>query len=72
MARGGSGEQAPDEDEIKKPTKQLMPYEKVFKQGTQFKTTCNPDVVEAALIEHLEKQGIKPNVDGEKYKVKFE
>jgi len=36
-----------------KPLKQLGLYDKVFKQGTQFKTTCNPDVVEAALLKYL-------------------
>jgi len=31
------------------------PYEKAFKQGTQFKSTANPDVIEHALVEYLDK-----------------
>lgn len=50
----GAGEQPPSEEEMKAaPQKALMPYEKAFKLGTQFKTTCNPDVVESALVTYL-------------------
>ena len=50
----------------------LVPYEKVFAQGTQFKTTCNPDVIEHTLVEYLKNEGITHKVDEKKYKIKFE
>lgn len=52
-ARGAGGEQAPEEEKMGEPKKSLAPYIKAFKMGTQFKTTCHPDVVEGALVATL-------------------
>ena len=60
------------EDALLKPQKELLMYEKVFAQNTEFFSTCNPDMIEEALIEHLrQKEKIEPNVNKTKYKVKF-
>lgn len=49
-----------------------MPYEQVFSQNTEFFSTCNPDLIEEALIEYLRnKLNIEPQVNGTKYKMKF-
>merc|ERR1719263_1123881 len=54
------------------PSKELLTYEKVFAQNTEFFSTCNPDLIEEALCEHLRnKLKVEPAVNKTKYKVKF-
>lgn len=54
------------------PTKALLAYEKVFAQNTEIFSTCNPDDIEAALIEYLRnKEKIEPTINKDKYKIKF-
>ena len=54
------------------PQKELGKYEKVFAQNTEFFSTCNPDLIEEALVEYLRtKLNIEPSVNDKKYKVKF-
>jgi len=46
------------------PSKELLPYEKVFAQNTEYFSTCAPDMIEEALIEHLRgKEKIEPVVN---------
>jgi len=54
------------------PQKELLQYEKIFAQNTAYFSSCNPDMIEEALIEHLRnKEKIEPNVNKDKYKIKF-
>lgn len=54
------------------PQKELLAYEKIFAQNTEYFSTCNPDMIEEALIEHLRgKEKIEPSVNKDKYKIKF-
>jgi hypothetical protein len=47
-------------------------YEKVFANNTEFFTSCNPDLIEEALVQHLtDKEQVEPTVNGEHYKIKF-
>ena len=49
-----------------------MPYEKVFSTNTEFYSSCNPDLIEEALLQHLtEKEQVEPQVNKEHYKIKF-
>jgi len=70
VTRGAAEEEFKDGD--LPPSKQLLAYEKVFKQNTEFFSTCNPDDIEAALVEHLRnREKIEPEVNKDKYKIKF-
>lgn len=51
--------------------KKLEPYHQVFSNKTQFFSTYNPDMIESALVKHMESQDIKTQVNAEKYKIKF-
>merc|ERR1711988_213257 len=53
------------------PQKLLLPYEKVFAKNTEFFSSCNPDTIEEALVEHLRKISIEPKINNEKYKIKY-
>jgi len=70
---GAAGEEAKISDEaLLQPQKELLAYEKVFAQNTEFFSTCNPDMIEEALVEHLRgKEKIEPSVNKDKYKMKF-
>lgn len=62
------------EEEMKidfKPTKTLEPYEQLFAKKTEFFSTYNPDMIQDSLIQYLEKLGIKPQVNSDRYKIKF-
>jgi len=58
-----------------KPNKELEEYKKIFYSNTEFFSSCNPDVIEEALLNYLnnkdkgELSGLKVNED--KYKIKF-
>lgn len=55
------------------PSKELLQYEKVFGTNTEYYSTCNPDLIEEALIQHLnEKEQVEPKVNKEHYKIKFQ
>lgn len=51
--------------------KKLEPYCHVFANNTHFFSTYNPDMIESALVKHIEGQDMKPLVNKNKYKVKF-
>ena len=51
--------------------KKLEPYCRVFTNNTQFFSTYNPDMIEFALVKHIESQDMKTLVSKNKYKVKF-
>lgn len=69
---GGDEEGKIDEEALKVPQKKLETYEQIFKSKTEFFTTCNPDMIEEALIEHLRnKEKVEPKVNKSKYKIKF-
>lgn len=38
------------------PSKELMLYEKIFAQSTEFFSSCNPDLIEDALVQHLKEK----------------
>ena len=60
------------EEALLQPQKELLAYEKVFAQNTEFFSSCNPDMIEEALVEHLRsKEKIEPAVNKSKYKIKF-
>jgi serine/threonine protein kinase len=42
------------EESLLKPKKQLQSYEKLFAQNTEFFSTYNPDMIEEALVKHLQ------------------
>jgi len=49
-----------------------MAYERVFSTNTEFYSTCNPDLIEEALVQHLtQKEQVEANVNKDHYKVKF-
>jgi len=52
------------------PQKQLLAYEKVFAQNTEFFSTCNPDMIEEVLCEHL-RMNVEPKLNDTKYKIKY-
>jgi hypothetical protein len=67
-----TGEEVKFEDGDLPPLKALLAYEKVFAQNTEIFSTCNPDDIEAALLEFLRnKENIEPSVNKDKYKIKF-
>jgi len=54
------------------PSKVMQQYERVFDTNTEFFTSCNPDLIEEALIQHLkEKEQVEPTINKDHYKVKF-
>jgi len=54
------------------PQKELLAYEKVFAQNTEFFSTCNPDMIEEVLCEHLRsKMNVEPKLNDQKYKIKY-
>lgn len=70
---GATGDEAKaTEEKLKAPQKELLDYEKVFAQNTEFFSTCNPDTIEEALVEHLRnKMSVEPKVNKDKYKIKY-
>lgn len=75
----GAGGQALEEQKMSEeskselpPSKQLLDYEKVFAQNTEFFSACNPDLIEEALVQHLkEREHVDPKVNKDHYKIKF-
>jgi len=68
-----AGEEIKLGDEDLPPSKTLLDYEKVFAQNTEFFSTCNPDDIVTALLDHLRtKEKVEPKVSKDKYKIKFE
>jgi len=63
------------EDDIKMenlaPSKKIDCYEKLFATNTEFFSTYNPDMIQEAICNHLQKIGIQFKVNADKYKVKF-
>jgi len=51
--------------------KKLEPYCNVYANNTHFFSTYNPDMIESALVKHIESQEMKTIVNKKKYKVKF-
>lgn len=72
---GASKEEAKQIEESKHslpPTKELLDYENVFSQNTEYFTSCNPDLVEEALVQHLkDKEHVDAKVKDSHYKIKF-
>lgn len=71
VVRGGD-----DQDvDAMEPRKPLERYQQLFKQSTQFFSSCNPDIVEEALKKYLEdKVGGELSdlkVSDKKYKITF-
>lgn len=58
-----------------KPKKELAEYTEPnaegFTSGTDFSSRYAPDLIEATLIDYIEKQGAKVEVNPKKYKYKF-
>lgn len=76
MRSGAAGkEEAKQIEESKQqvaPTKEVLAYEKVFAQTTEFYSSCNPDLIEEALVQHLkEKEHVDAKVNKDHYKIKF-
>jgi len=59
------------DDSLLKPKKKLEAYEQLFKTNTEFFSTYNPDMIEDALKESLENQSVAPQLNKDKYKMKF-
>jgi len=53
------------------PKKELYEFAEGFSSGTDFGSKYAPDLIEATLIEYIEKQGAKVEVNAKKYKYKF-
>lgn len=54
------------------PLKELRAYERVFNQNTEYYTTCNPDLIEEALVNYLKtNEKVDPKVNADHYKIKF-
>jgi len=68
--RSGADE-AEAEQSLLKPSKKMEKYVKVFLNNTEFFTTYNPDMVEEGLLKYLNQMQVDPNVNKNKYKVKF-
>lgn len=45
--------QVDDLNQLGPPTKQLLPYDEAFKVNCGFHSSCNPDLIEEALVLHL-------------------
>lgn len=58
-------------DELNKPSKDLEEYERVFNNNTEFFSSCNPDLIEEALVQYLSKANMEVKVSKNKYKIKF-
>lgn len=54
------------------PTKEIADYERLFKQNTEFFSSYGPDLIEGALLAHLEESKSEVKVSDGKYKYKFE
>lgn len=59
------------DDSLMKPKKRLEAYEHLFKTNTEFFSTYNPDMIEDALKESLENLSVAPQMNKDKYKMKF-
>lgn len=73
---GAAGEEAKAVEDLNSkadlaPEKTLLEYEKVFAQNTEFFSTCNPDVIEEALVTKLKEEHVDYKANKEHYKVKF-
>jgi hypothetical protein len=70
---GAVGEEAKlTEEKLMVPQKELLDYEKIFSQKTEFFSTCNPDTIEEVLCEHLRnKMKVEPKINATKYKIKY-
>lgn len=56
-----------------KPLKEIEQFEPLFDlKNTLMYTTFNPDIVENAIVKHLEDLEIKYKCNKEKYKIKFD
>ena len=54
------------------PSKNLQDYVKAFSTNTEFISSCNPDLIEEALVTYLkEKEHVEAKVNKEHYKIKF-
>ena len=72
MRSAAMGDIPPEEEKGDEPCKKvLLPYEKAFAYNTEYFSTFHPDIIEEALINHLEKNQIKFVANDQKYKVKF-